>query len=358
MNNQQAKLLLEKYNNGLASPEEIKLLENWYVEQSAIEQQDPEDEDYLQVKSEMWENIKTQKDKARTPYPWPRIVAAASILIFIGVGLYFYRSGNNQEQTEQTLAQHDFKPGSNKAILTLANGQQIVLTGAKNAEGQVVYNSGAASNSETIYNTMSTPLGGQYHLTLADGTGVWLNAASSIKYPTAFNGKDRQVEITGEAYFEVAHNAAKPFKVVSNGQTVQVLGTHFNINAYNDEANTKTTLLQGSVKVSANGIIKTITPGQQTAVSQTGIKLKNVDVDEIVAWKDGYFDFTDSDIKTIMRQFSRWYDVDIQFDGPVTTETFTGRIPRTWNLSQVMKIVESSKSVHLSVKGRRVMVKL
>lgn len=301
---------------------------------------------------------------------WPRIAAAASILICLGIGVYFYR-GNHKQQPDQSIALNNFKPGANRAILTLAGGKQILLTGAANgrlalqgstvinktSNGEVVYNSGEPSNSGTIYNTMSTPMGGQYHLVLADGTGVWLNAGSTIKYPTAFNGKVRKVEITGEVYFEVAHNKAKPFLVVSNGQMVKVLGTQFNINAYDNEKSIKTTLLKGSVEVTANGSQKILKPGQQSTSSQTGISLSEVDPDEVVAWKDGYFDFSETDIKTIMRQFSRWYDVDIQFDGPTTTETFTGRIPRNWTLSQVIKIVQSSKSVRLTVEGRRIIVK-
>lgn len=302
---------------------------------------------------------------------WSRITAAASIVICMGIGLYFYQANHKKEQADLSIARHDFKPGGNKAILTLAGGKQILLTGAANgrlalqgntvisktSDGQVVYNTGKSSGSEMLYNTMSTPPGGQYHLILADGTGVWLNAASSIKYPTTFNGPDRKVEITGEVYFEVTHNKAKPFRVISNGQAVEVLGTQFNVNAYYNEMSIKTTLIKGSVRVSANGAVKILKPGQQSTVSQSGISLRDVDPDEAVAWKEGYFDFSETDIKTIMRQFSRWYDVDIQFDGPATSETFTGRIPRNWKLSQVIKIVQSSKSVHLTVQGRRIMVK-
>lgn len=308
--------------------------------------------------------------KTKTVRLWRRIAAAASIVICVSIGFYFYRTSYKSPQVEQTLAEADFKPGGNKAILTLAGGKQILLAGAPNgqlalqgnvvisktADGKVVYSSNA-SNSTAVYNTMSTPLGGQYQLTLADGTKVWLNAGSSISYPTAFTSKDRQVNITGEVYFEVAHNTAKPFIVKSNGQTVKVLGTHFNINAYQNENTISTTLLEGSVNVSAVGYSKILKPGQQSAVNKSGITVTEVDTDGITAWKEGYFDFTDADIKTIMRQFSRWYDVDIQFEEPATTEVFTGRIPRKWSLNQVMKAVQSSKSVHLKVEGRRIMVK-
>ncbi|WP_432327294.1 FecR family protein [Mucilaginibacter sp. P25] len=197
-------------------------------------------------------------------------------------------------------------PGGNKAILTLGDGSTIVLNGAKigklarqdnilikkAADGQISYRDVVVDfhpSKNIIYNTATTPQGGQYQFILADGTKVWLNASSSIKYPVVFNGNERRVELTGEAYFEVAHNAKKPFKVISNGQTVEVLGTHFNINAYNDEQAVKTTLLEGSVKVSAGKVSNIIKPGQQARFDHGLIDVMNVDADEVVAWKNGFF---------------------------------------------------------------------
>lgn len=296
------------------------------------------------------------------------IAAAATIIIVLGAGLFYYNHQAANQATASLTA--DFKPGSNKAILTLAGGKQVILTGAKNGQlaneagttinkiqdGEVLYNGSHTTDEKTVYNTMTTPRGGQYHLTLADGTMAWLNAASSITYPVAFTGKQREVEITGEVYFDVAHNAAKPFIVRSRNQTVKVLGTRFNINAYANEGTVRTTLLKGSVSVSAYGKKQILKPGQRSILNNHEIDLSEADVTEAVAWKDGYFQFVDSDIQTIMRQVSRWYDVDVIFEGPITRESFTGRISRFRNISETLKIVQSSKAVHLTYSGRRIMV--
>ncbi|MNY00962.1 fec operon regulator FecR [compost metagenome] len=257
--------------------------------------------------------------------------------------------------------------------MTLSDGKTINLEDAvtgeirteggsmisKTAEGQAVYKSdvNAQRTVNPLMNTMTTPPGGTFHLVLSDGTGVWLNAGSSITFPVTFSGRTREVKIQGELYFEVAHNAAKPFRVLSKGQSVQVLGTHFNVKAYDNEPGLKTTLLEGAVKIVAGTQQSILKPGQQSALNAGKLEVTNVDVNETIAWKDGYFDFTDADIHTVMREFSRWYNVDIAFAGPVTKDTFTGRLPRSWSLAKVMKMMRSSGSIQLTVEGRRVMVR-
>ena len=380
MNSENTRNLITKYNSGTASAQEIALLENWYAEKSESSTLSDDDIDFylleslLYTKTIAYARLNQPVIVNRSRQLWPRIVAAASILLILAGGTYFLvHHKNNSFNDAQQLA-HDIAPGSNKATLTLANGKQIVLTGAQNgklalqnnttvnktADGQVIYRSSTnktADNNEIIYNTMSTPKGGQYHLTLADGTNVWLNAASSIRYPVAFSGNERKVEITGEVYFEVKHNALKPFRVVSDKQTIEVLGTHFNINAYPNESAVKTTLLEGSVRVNTNGSKATLKVGQQSTLIGNKINIADVDVNEVIAWKDGYFEFSGTDIQTIMRQLSRWYDVDVVFEGVITPETFTGRISRNKNISQVLKIVKASKSVNIEIQGRRIMVK-
>jgi transmembrane sensor len=260
----------------------------------------------------------------------------------------------------------------------LANGSQVILNGAKNGaiakqgnttinkteDGTVVYNktsSNKGSSSAGLeYNELSTPRGGQYHLTLSDGTNVWLNAASSIKYPTAFKGNIRQVEITGEAYFEVVHNSSKPFRVMANGQIVQVLGTHFNINAYRDEPSIKTTLIQGAVKVSKGTISAILKPGQQSALTDAGnsstIRVSDhVNTDQVLAWTNGRFSFNNADIKTGMREIGRWYDVDIVYEGNVPNIVFIGEIYRNVNLSKVLEILRYSK-VNFRIEGKKIIV--
>jgi Fe2+-dicitrate sensor, membrane component len=297
-------------------------------------------------------------------------MAAAILLILLSAGGYFLLIKHQPVLQYSKTLKEDFGPGSNKAILTLSNGRQIILTNAKTgrlaiqgqtvirktADGEIVYSPSSRSSS-VVMNTMSTPRGGQYHLTLSDGTDVWLNAASSITYPVVFTGNDREVIITGEVYFQVAHNTSKPFLVKSGAQTVKVLGTHFNINAYADEASIKTTLLEGSVEVSAVGTRQTIKPGQQTEFENNSLKISVADTNEAIAWKDGYFQFVDADIESVMRQISRWYDVDVTFEGPVTKQRFTGRISRLRNISKVLRIIQSYQDVQLTYSGRRIMVK-
>lgn len=372
--------LIKKFEQGRASDTEMHELEAWFqsFEHNPNITEGFSPEQRFKAKAALFSRINESIDReldippprrqAKQVSIFARLMIAASILIAVSVSAYFFlRQQKPVEQTAENLTT-DFAPGNNKAMLTLGNGQKIVLTGAKNgrlatqgnvvinktADGEVVYGSDG-KNEAIAMNTMTTPRGGSYHLTLSDGTGVWLNASSSIKYPTAFTGTGREVEISGEVYFEVAHNAQMPFRVKTGTQTVEVLGTHFNINGYDKPV--KTTLLEGSIALAAGDLKKVIKPGQQAMVMPGDIRTQRVDVDEIVAWKDGFFDFTDADIQTVMREFSRWYDIDVVFDGPVTTETFTGRIPRSWSFAKVLKLSKSFKSIHLTIEGRRVMVK-
>ena len=290
--------------------------------------------------------------------------AAAAILV-LGFGLYWWlglkeSSKMADQNTRQTTALADLPPGGNKAVLTLGDGSEIILDSAKNGNlgnqgnsnitksktGELIYNEGSAKAVNTIvFNTVTTPKGGQYHIVLPDGSGVWLNAASSLKFPTSFTGKERRVEITGEVYFEVMHNAKMPFIVKINETEVAVLGTHFNVMAYPDEKTLKTTLLEGAVKVSRAGKSATLSPGQQASITNSvgNINvLTNVDTEKEMAWKNGYFQFEDENLESIMRQVSRWYDVDVNYDGNMSKEHFTGRLPRNANVSKVLKILSLS----------------
>jgi transmembrane sensor len=324
------------------------------------------------------ENI-DQEDKFQTVVPWKYLSVAASILLAATIGIYFYQSRQPQlNQFSQRQMVTDIAPGGNKAILTLSNGTKISLNDArsgkianqngtsilKTKEGHLVYNPSASVNAELAYNSVETPKGGQYQLILADGTKVWLNAASSLKYPLAFDGKDRKVELNGEAYFEVAANKSKPFKVVTSHQVVEVLGTHFDINSYTDEPSTRTSLIEGSVKVTSLASNKKmiIRPGQQSIVStahpQAAIAIKNIDIDEAVAWKNGYFMFDEESLESILRKIARWYDVDIQYKGLDAKNTlfFSGTLSRYSNVSKVLKKLELTESVHFKIEGRTILV--
>jgi ferric-dicitrate binding protein FerR (iron transport regulator) len=304
---------------------------------------------------------------------WLKWSAAAAIILILGASSYFIWFTKNEKPgiaSKQVSVQNDVAPGRDGAILTLADGRQIVLDNAANGKiseaaekkGNLVsYEDGQAT--EVVYNTMSTPRGRQYSLVLADGSKVWLNAASSIRFPTAFVGKERRVEVTGEAYFEVAHDPSKPFIVTSSslpsgelGWAVQVLGTHFNVNTYEDEGDIKVTLLEGSVNVTkgnASGILK---PGQQARIAQTIETVNDADLEEVMAWRNGKFVFGDKvDIETIMKQIARWYDVDVEFEGKVN-QHFGGSISRNVNVSQVLKVMEATGGVSFKVEGRKVIV--
>lgn len=304
--------------------------------------------------------------------------AAAAILIIVSITGYFTLFNDNRkndlvhnkEQEKNTIP--DIAPGQNKAVLILADGSKIVLDSASigklpqqgntvvlNKDGQLVYNGKANSNKEVIYNTLATAKGETYSLTLTDGTKVWLNSASSIRFPVIFIGRERKVEIKGEAYFEVAKNANMPFIVKSGDAEVQVLGTHFNVNAYDDESFIKITLQEGAIKVFASSTrtSQLLSTGEQAQVNKKGEigLIKNADVDAAVAWKNGFFDFNNADLTTVMRQLVRWYDVEVVYEGSVAKREFGGKLGRDLQLSQVLKILEKSE-VHFRIEGKKLIV--
>lgn len=368
MNRQQAQDLLIKYNEGTASQKETRLLERWYIQESKLQNSTPEPLDYAHIQIEMWEKIERLK-QPKEKLLWPRIVAAASVILSLSAASYFLM--HYQHPQELALAQAtQFAPGSNKAILTLANGREILLSGARKGklvqqgsssvtkltEGRIAYNSNQQnSNQKTIYNTITTPRAGQYSLILADGTKVWLNAASFIRFPTAFTGIDRQVELNGEAYFEVAHNRAKPFKVKSGGQVVEVLGTHFNINSYSDESSVKTDLLEGSVKISANAKTMLLRPGQESVFSRSAILVQQANTQAAIAWKNGIFSFNHAELPTVMREIARWYDLEVSYEGAVPTASITGTVDRNVNASQFFQILKDL-DVHFKIQGKRITI--
>lgn len=302
---------------------------------------------------------------------------AAAIVLVLSAMFYFYRNSDQRDQHQYLTAQHqgnDVNPGGNKAVLTLADGSEISLTDAGNGElasqsgititktrdGELVYET--EKNNTTAskqYNTISTPAGGQYQINLPDGSKVWLNAMSSLKYPTSFDGRDRKVVLSGEAYFEIAGDASRPFVVSSSRagreQEVIVLGTHFNIDSYADEAAIKTTLLEGRVKVATAGKARILKPGQQSAVSDQ-IMVSEVDVNQVLDWKNGNFYFYDENIRTVMRKLARWYDIDVVYQGKVPDYGFDAEISRTKKLSEILKGFETTGQIHFKIEGRRVTV--
>jgi transmembrane sensor len=308
------------------------------------------------------------------PSSWRWAAAAAVLLTAGGLGYHAFHTGHEQKPlaAHPSPVKNDIAPGSNRALLTLANGTQVVLTSAQNGllsqqgntkviklnNGQLAYDAGSPSpEGKTIYNTVSTPRGGEYQVILPDGTKVWLNAASSLRFPTAFSDKDRTVLLTGEAYFEVAPGKDKPFIVQAGETRTTVLGTHFDVMAYADEKAIRTTLLEGAVKMEKDQTGSLLEPGDQGAFEPGSDKLttKKVNVDATVAWKDGYYYFDRTKMEDVMRQISRWYDVDIVYQGAVPQDEIVGKIPRTAYVSEVLHVMELI-GIRFQIEGRKIVV--
>lgn len=302
-----------------------------------------------------------------------RYAAAAIVLILLSGAGYLVWKKNHQTLNPPIAIQHDAPPGRNGAILTLAGGKQIVLDSAGSGElaeqgrmaivksnGQISYQPETANkgDNEVLYNTISTPRGRQFELVLSDGTHVYLNAASSITFPTVFTGNKRSVAITGEAYFDVVHHPSMPFVITVRGTQVEVLGTRLNINAYDDEDNIKTTLLQGKVRVSEHSGAVLLQPGEQAQTGSLPLPriIKDAPVDEVMAWKNGFFQFDGASVQTVMRQLSRWYDVDVSYQGATPDHRFVGKVGRDYNLSEVLAVLSAS-DVHFSIEGKKLIVK-
>ncbi|HEX9151453.1 MAG TPA: FecR domain-containing protein [Flavobacterium sp.] len=318
-----------------------------------------------ELRNKMDTSKKIKKSSVISLFNWQKIALAASILLVMGIGtLFFIKNSNESPVVVTSRLADDKEPGKTGAILTLSNGSKIVLdsvgnglvanqnntTVSKKNDG-VVYTAG--SGAQVVYNTMTTPRARQYNLELSDGTKVWLNASSSITFPTSFAANERKVILTGEAYFEVAKDKTRPFRVAVNDMQVNVLGTHFNINAYDDEAAVNTTLLEGSVLLTEKGKQVLLKPGQQAQKQKSGAIVinDNVNLEEVMGWKNGVFYFDNASLQTVLRQVSRWYDVDVVFEKGIPTRTFEGEIQRNLQLSQVLKILEKNK-VHFKIDGK------
>ncbi|MBO9153448.1 FecR family protein [Chitinophaga sp. GCM10012297] len=372
MDQQQAEELLTRYAEGTASEAERAMVERWYESEAAGRQLG--DEHFFEhLNTEIWAGTLEKAGISRPParrkiFSLYRAAAAAAVLLLVAAGLVWLMKGRETGAVRQPVAaqQENILPGSNKAILTLGNGQSISLTDAadgelarqgdtrisKTKEGQLAYEPGAGTGAAS-HNTVSTPRGGQYRIDLPDGTRVWLNAASSLTFPASFAGlRDRSVELSGEAYFEVAGDAGKPFKVISNGHTVEVLGTHFNVNAYHDEPDIKTTLLEGAVKV--NGSL--LKPGQQSVLHNGTISIRDTETEAATAWKNGEFIFNGQDFKTVMRMISRWYDVDVEYEYDPKPFRIGGEVSRGRNIAEVLKMLEVTGGVKFRIEDRTIKV--
>ena len=378
--------LYEKYMSGQCTDAEKRLLDTYRDEMLlADEGWDDEEANEADVRARIWQRLsENRKVVPITRYKiyksrWLQV--AAVLLIGLLAGLLFIPAKKNQrtDNVNPTAITHQrpIVPGANKAYLTLANGSKIVLDDVKNGalptqsgvkvsktgNGILVYHftrsTPKTDNTLPGFNTITTPRGGQYQVVLEDGTHVWLNAASSIRFPQTFNGHERLVELTGEAYFEVAKDRTHPFIVQTNGTKVLVFGTHFNINAYADNNNVTTTLLEGSVQMSNNSRATMLVPGEQGVSTKTGgaITVGRADIQQTMAWKNGFFIFHDLNIVEVMKQVSRWYDVDIEYQNEdVKNNEFGGTISRYKSITELLDIMQLTRSVHYKIEGRRVII--
>lgn len=368
MENQRIQLLLDKYDKGICTDEELAELDAWYdkLDKESYDKL-PEsiygNADYfLTEKYGAFKKRVNKKSSAVMFRPWIRM--AAAIFLLIGISTAIWIVARHKTVTVSNTAKNDIPPGHTGAVLTLADGSTVVLDSAGNgtiarqgnvqvvnAGGQLKYNGNG--NGTIAYNTLSTPKARQYQLVLPDGSKVWLNSASSIRYPVAFTGKERKVDITGEAYFEVVHNGAMPFKVMAGNTEITDIGTHFNVYAYKDEVALKTTLLEGAIKVDD----KILKPGEQAQVNNDN-KIKVVqlpDAEDAIAWKNGKISFDNADVPTLMRQLSRWYNLEIIYTGKVPEKQLLGSISRNTNLSTVVSALREN-DIHCRIDGNKLIV--
>jgi ferric-dicitrate binding protein FerR (iron transport regulator) len=368
-----AKTLLQRYANGTASAQERLLYEEWYSQLHSENHAQLSEQELALAEQQLLHSLQQQIQPAPVKrIRWRRWTVAASLLLLATATALFLSRNMAHKETGQQAGLTAIQPGKNNATLTLPNGQQIQLSDAQSGvvinTNSLAYTDGTAleaglSNTGISGNpvlTARTPRGGTYQFTLNDGTKVWLNADSKLQFTAVFTGSERKVSLAGEAFFEVAKDAKRPFIVESNGQELKVLGTSFNMNAYGDEPFITTTLVEGSVQVKASGDGSPVVlqQGQQSLVAGGNVRARQADaadIEQAVAWKNGDFIF-DADIQTIMKQVARWYDVEVSYKGVIPTEEFVGKIARSKSITQVLKILESTNSVHFEIKERRITV--
>jgi len=371
--------LLQKLRDETISPTERSLLESWYNHYTSQSSNVLTEDDVESSVSALRSNLQLDR-KPFIKKLWPKI-AIASTVAFVVIGAYFFRSSSTKMNNDNNvLIGADIIPGKNGATLTLANGTKLLIDDAlvgniasqsgvkisKTKQGQIIYEVTDQGTGKMEYNTLTTTRGEQTQVRLPDGSLVFLNAASSLKFPTSFTkSKQRRVSLTGEGYFEISKNRKQPFVVSTAQQEVEVLGTHFNINAYKDEKVVRTTLLEGSVKVApvlAGGLVASsgkghvLRPGQESVLDEKGIEVIDVDLNEAVAWQKGYFRFYDEDITAVMRKVSRWYNIEVEYAEQVPEVGFNARITKYSSIKDVLTTLEKTKAVHFKIEGRKIIV--
>jgi ferric-dicitrate binding protein FerR (iron transport regulator) len=377
MGEKRAKNLIKKYLEGIASQEEEALLESWYNTSAQDRPTAPGNPDFVQLEAdltrleaEIWQPLLAEQEGRPLPLNltprlaprlWPRIVAAtataaAAVIITIGITRLFIPGKTLPPRlTPEQNIENDILPATIGATLTLMDNKTITVDSTtspllarqagqslSSADGRLIYRVDQPHTTQnTIYNTLTTHPGQHYSLALPDGTIAWLNAGSSITYPVIFESNERRVRITGEVYFEIVHNAQQPFRITAGDQLVEDIGTHLNINAYKDETNITTTLLEGSVKLTLGSATAILKPGEaaETRHDDQKFNLHQVDAAKAIAWKEGYFYFDRADIHAVMRQLARWYNVQVVYKGSIPKRTFKGKVYRNIKASEALRIL-------------------
>ncbi|GAB3250202.1 DUF4974 domain-containing protein [Larkinella harenae] len=367
--------LLNRFRQGTCTDEERELLELWFEKTSSQTKWNWESEKARErMKAQMLAGIQTtlQEDRVVTRTLWPWVSAAASVVLLLVGGWFYWSKQNVHDRGPETDYRAEaVAPGSHQAMLTLADGSTILVdaaaTGVLSTEGGIrVSKTGAGSleykesgtvSAASARNTLSVPKGATFKVTLPDGTDVWLNSATQLIYPASNTVSERLVELRGEAYFEVRPDKNRPFKVISNGTEIRVTGTHFNVSAYEDDRQVYTTLAEGQVIVSNEGNRETLRPGQQ-AVSEPSapLQIREVDVESLLAWRDGYFVFDDQDLRSVMKMAARWYDVEVTYEGDVPNKRFGGTFTKTKDLKGLLTYLEELGGIHFKQQGKTITV--
>lgn len=376
MNESELKDLLRRFREGSCTEEEKELLEQWFDHTSVRSEWKWEDEQARDhTRRQMLDHIQTHiRGTERKPVRplWGYLSMAASVALLLMAGAWwFLRSGNGADRVAD-YRQAAVKPGTQQAMLTLSDGSLVMVDGAargvlskdgdmkvlKTNQGNLEYRKDTEGQASAGRNTLVVPRGGTFKVTLPDGTIAWINSATRMAYPAGNTGAERLVELSGEAYFEVSPDKKRPFRVVSGGTEITVTGTHFNVNAYEDEKNVTTTLAEGQVVVRREGEQALLKPGQQALSNASGkLTVREADVEGSLAWKDGYFVFEDMELRSVMKMISRWYDVEVVYEGDIPPRRFGGTFSKSKDLGGLLSYLGQLSNIQFKQDGKKIMVK-
>ncbi len=370
MTEKETRSLLNKYTTGTCSPEERAIVESWYLQETdASAEWELTESDYTRVDRRLKNKLGIRREP-RVSKTW---LAAASVILISGMFLFLSQRQGTSPEVKIAIQDTIVRPGGNYAILTLSNGKKITLDEkdswkartedgvqvTRSTEGQIAISSLASKRETSSYSSIQTPVGGQFSIVLEDGTKVWLNSETTLRFPDAFAQGHRKVELTGEAYFEVSKDKHRPFTVSTDEKKIEVLGTHFNVRAYKSEETFRTTLLEGSVRITDNKSGKTtlMRPDDEVIIYRGQLTLNHIRTESAVAWKNGYFDFNNKTVETAMTELGRWYGVEVEYRNEAIRDLqLAGTISRYSDISQVLKKIELTGAAHFNRTGRTIII--